>query len=1197
MGARCAPTVLRGSKPRREYPFRRVFLAGSLALALGLSGQLQAATFHVSSTADDGSAGTLRWAIEQANGAGAGSHSITFSVPANSQLLLASPLPELDNPGATIELDGAGAGGVTISGHNNRVLFVHSGSWLVRNVNIVQGKAEGGLGGDNSHGGGGGGLGAGGAVFVNQNAHLTIQNVNFTGNNAIGGDGGGATGNNVGGGGGGGLGGDGGNGGVDAGGGGGGSWGNGGDGGIFGGGGGGGILLPGAPGGVVLGGPGALLGGDGGAVGFTGGDGFTFGGGGGGGAGGNGGDGGDFGGGGGAGRDGLGGDGGFGGGGGGALLTPAGQGGFGAGNGGVGAGGDGGSGYGGAVFVRQGGTFTILNSTTSGNGVEAGTAGSSGASGGSSGGQDLYLMSGVNANFGGTSNHYTGSIAGQGSLTQNAGTTTLLGTNSYSGGTTVSGGLLRGTTDSLQGTIANNSQVEFDQSGSGAYSGVMTGSGALYKEGAGNVTLAGSNNFSGGTFVNSGTLTVTTDTITGTITTSATLTFDQDTFGTYSGSLLGTGQMLKEGAGNLVLSNASNDLGTIIVNGGTLIGTTSTLAADDIHANSTVVFDQNFDGSTTSAISGSGELFKGGSGSVSLQGNSGFTGRMEVLEGRLAVNGAIAGDTWVVGGATLGGTGTINADVHNFGTVAAGNSIGTLTIGHDYTVYSGATQEVEINDAGTTPGINNDLVDVIGNAFLEGGTVDVQAAPGTYAEGDTYAFLRANTISGQYDGITVSGITGLHAVLGYSHEFGNSYAFFSLFDTNSNFLAVAETYNERQIAIYLDDLSPTSTGQLRDVIDQMEILSPAGQRQAMNELTGVVNGTIAQLGVQDTAFLYQLLRRRVGSAFAAGGVISAGEDSGWASAATGKATKGLVLPVSFTEGARGTDMGMAATTPCPEPSCWGGWMTGYGFGGSAQSDGNAAGGAFGSGGTIVAMERALDDCSLVGVFGAYSHLGLSLNGLPQNASADQGLFGSYFLREMDSHYLLGAGSVGFAGYSETRRIQFGTVDLTAAGSYDGWQPTAYLEYGRRGQWGSTMLQPYVAAQYIYLRQNGFTETGAGDLNLDVAGIDTNALRGLLGVRAAQTWATSGGHVWVPELRAVWMHEFLDPDTTLTAVFAPIGGSSFATRGLNFGRDWAILGAGTQYILSDHVSLFANYDLLVNSQQAWNAGSGGVQLAW
>ncbi len=192
---------------------------------------------------------------------------------------------------------------------------------------------------------------------------------------------------------------------------------------------------------------------------------------------------------------------------------------------------------------------------------------------------------------------------------------------------------------------------------------------------------------------------------------------------------------------------------------------------------------------------------------------------------------------------------------------------------------------------------------------------------------------------------------------------------------------------------------------------------------------------------------------------------------------------------------------------------------------------------------------------------------------------------------------MAAASAGFAGYREVRHINFGNVNTTALGTYSGWQPTAYAEYGRYWHVGSVAVQPYLATQYVYVRQNSFTETGAGDLNLAVNGVDTNALRGFLGACASQAWRTDSGAMWVPELRAVWMHEFLNPDTTLTAVFAPIGGSSFATRGLNFGRDWAVLGAGTQYVVNSNISLFANYDLLFNSQQAWNAGSGGLQLAW
>ena len=47
------------------------------------------------------------------------------------------------------------------------------------------------------------------------------------------------------------------------------------------------------------------------------------------------------------------------------------------------------------------------------------------------------------------------------------------------GGTTVSGGILQGTTTSLQGNILNNAAVVFNQAGSGTYAGTMSGSGGL----------------------------------------------------------------------------------------------------------------------------------------------------------------------------------------------------------------------------------------------------------------------------------------------------------------------------------------------------------------------------------------------------------------------------------------------------------------------------------------------------------------------------------------------------------------------------------------------------------------------------------------------------------------------------------------------------------------------------------------------
>jgi T5SS/PEP-CTERM-associated repeat protein/autotransporter-associated beta strand protein len=87
-----------------------------------------------------------------------------------------------------------------------------------------------------------------------------------------------------------------------------------------------------------------------------------------------------------------------------------------------------------------------------------------------------------------------------------AGTLFLTGANTYTGGTTVSNGQLNGNASSIQGNVLNITGVVFTQNGSGTYSGTMSGSGNLFKSGAGTLTLNGNNVHSGDTKVSVGTL-------------------------------------------------------------------------------------------------------------------------------------------------------------------------------------------------------------------------------------------------------------------------------------------------------------------------------------------------------------------------------------------------------------------------------------------------------------------------------------------------------------------------------------------------------------------------------------------------------------------------------------------------------------------------------------------------------------------
>jgi hypothetical protein len=172
----------------------------------GLGHAALAANFTVNSADDDGSAGTMRWAIEQLNAAGPGDHSITLKNRINF-ISAADDLPQIDATGMTVIINGRGA---TLNGHDqHRLIFVAAGNVTLLNFNLKNGLADGGQGGEGSGGGGGGG-GLGGALFVNSGANVTLSNVNFDSNAAQGGNGGEST-VTQGGGGGGGLGGDGGN--------------------------------------------------------------------------------------------------------------------------------------------------------------------------------------------------------------------------------------------------------------------------------------------------------------------------------------------------------------------------------------------------------------------------------------------------------------------------------------------------------------------------------------------------------------------------------------------------------------------------------------------------------------------------------------------------------------------------------------------------------------------------------------------------------------------------------------------------------------------------------------------------------------------------------------------------------------------------------------------------------------------------
>lgn len=220
--------------------------------------------------------------------------------------------------------------------------------------------------------------------------------------------------------------------------------------------------------------------------------------------------------------------------------------------------------------------------------------------------------------------------------------------NDYSGLTTVAQGKLLYTPGSLPFSVVSGSFGAIAMTGSGSsntagigiyvtgisteydYPALLSGAGSLTVAGNGTLLLTGSNTYSGGTFVETGRVAGSTQTMPGPVT------------------LLGDGVVVCD-----------------------------------------VEYRQNFDASVSYPISGIGGIYKSGSGTLTLSASSSVAGFIDVEAGRLVVNGAMPNiaRTIVEENATLMGSGTLGSnqpffigiEVRGNGTLSPGNSPGIIT--------------------------------------------------------------------------------------------------------------------------------------------------------------------------------------------------------------------------------------------------------------------------------------------------------------------------------------------------------------------------------------------------------------------------------------------------------------------------------------------------------------------------------------
>ncbi|TBR39390.1 MULTISPECIES: autotransporter-associated beta strand repeat-containing protein [Dyella] len=395
-------------------------------------------------------------------------------------------------------------------------------------------------------------------------------------------------------------------------------------------------------------------------------------------------------------------------------------------------------------------------------------------------------------------------ISGTGDLTKTGeGSLTLDGHNTYTGGTHVDGGdLVVGSNSNLgngrltvgddaTATLNNGAQTVAGIDGNGDivlngttlttngtndanFSGDISGTGGLVKNGDYTQVLSGNNSYTGGTTLNQGTLEISADNnlghagdtlvlnggslhTAGDVDSTRDLTVnggsinvDANTAFQTSGDVTGTGGLIKNGEGSMSLTGDLSQSGGTTINNGTLV-----LSGDNTYTGGTTVNGGTLEVSSDTNLGHAGDTLVLNGGSLHTTGDVDSTRDLTVNGGSINVDAntsfQTSGDVTGTGGLVKNGEGSMSltGDLSQSGGTTVNN--GTLVLSGDNTYTGGTTvnggtlevsSDTNLGHAGDTLTLNGGSLHTTGDInssrdlTVNGGSLDIDGNTHVVTSGD-----------------------------------------------------------------------------------------------------------------------------------------------------------------------------------------------------------------------------------------------------------------------------------------------------------------------------------------------------------------------------------------------------------------------------------------------------------------------------
>lgn len=517
-------------------------------------------------------------------------------------------------------------------------------------------------------------------------------------------------------------------------------------------------------------------------------------------------------------------------------------------------------------------------------------------------------------------------------------------------------------------------------------------------------------------------------------------------------------------------------------------------------------------------------------GTLVLGGSAAIAGLTSVEGGTLAVNGTLNGSVNVLALGRLQGSGTVGSTTVA-GTIAPGNSIGTLSINGNFAQSSGSTYLAEVDPASSA----SDLIRVSGAASVGSGSKlqVVRSGSAAYSLGTRYTVLSAD-----------GGITGTYSLTG---------------DTQSAFVRLADSYDANHVYLTAEKVrafveaggtpNQAAVGAALDTMSNNNSLVTAmawlpndlAARDALNQLSADIYASSKTAALEDSRFVREAAIDRLRSAACA---------------------PGSVKPTSALQ------QSQAGCTP-EDGQARAGWAQVFGAWGRIDSDGNAAKLKRDIGGFMAGFDTGIGSGWRVGAFGGYSRASADTSSHNSSSKTDSYHLGVYGGTQWGATALRLGASQSWNRNDTHRSVAFAGFAGSMAGKYDSTTSQVFGEVGRRIDLGGTSLEPFAGLAHVRLRSDAFLEQG-GAAALYGLGGSVETTFSTIGLRAGMQLSDS------TRLRGVlgWRHAFGDTAPKSTLAFAD--SLPFMLAGVPLAKNVAVLEAGMETLLRPNLSLNASY---------------------